>query len=213
MDFLFSFLQNNSWSSGILPWMWRAKEHFQWICLPWRLNKIKKVAGWSSQNCGWNVWEPQIQNGRRRPVIERYLLNGLWIIVIKIWRVRIQKQIYQFFINLRYLLIKLLKNKENNKKICHIFHHNLKNIPCYVMSEVSLKRFYFGLFDVGLTLKTLKLAFIGFLIQTLHNGVRGFQGQWWVHFWCYCDILIYNCHSMQIQIGRRHWVYFSWFSL
>ena len=36
------------------------------------------------------------------------------------------------------------------------------------MSEVSLKRFYFALFDDGLTLKTLKLAFIGFLIQTLH---------------------------------------------
>ena len=52
--------------------------------------------------------------------------------------------------------------KENNKKICHIFHHNFKNIPCYVMSEVSLKMFYFALFDDGLTLKTLKLAFIGF---------------------------------------------------
>ena len=35
------------------------------------------------------------------------------------------------------------------------------------MSEVSLKRFYFTLIYDGLTLKTLKLAFIGFLIQTL----------------------------------------------
>ena len=57
------------------------------------------------------------------------------------------------FINLRYLRLKLLKNKENN---------NFKHIHCYVMSEVSLKRFYFALFDDGLTLKTLKLAFIGF---------------------------------------------------
>ena len=73
------------------------------------------------------------------------------------------------FINLRYLRLKLLKNKENNKKICHIFHHNFKNIPCYVRSEVSLKRFYFALFDDGLTLKTLTLPFIRFLIQTLHN--------------------------------------------
>ena len=41
------------------------------------------------------------------------------------------------------------------------------------MSEVSLKRFYFALFDDGLTLKTLKLAFIGFLIQTLqiHSSI------------------------------------------
>ena len=66
------------------------------------------------------------------------------------------------FINLRYLRLKLLKHKENNKKVCHISHHNFKNIPCYVMSEVSLKRFYFPLFDDGLTFKTLKLAFIGF---------------------------------------------------
>ena len=32
------------------------------------------------------------------------------------------------------------------------------------MSEVSLKRFYFALFDDGLTLKTFKLAFIGFCL-------------------------------------------------
>ena len=66
------------------------------------------------------------------------------------------------FINLRYFALKLLKNKENNKKICHTYHHNFKNIHCYVISEVSLKRFYFVLFDDGLTLKTLKLAFISF---------------------------------------------------
>ena len=71
------------------------------------------------------------------------------------------------FINLRYLRLKLLKNIEYNKKICHIFYHNFKNIPCYVMSEVSLKRFYVLYFMMDL-LKTLKLAFIGFCIQTLH---------------------------------------------
>ena len=59
-----------------------------------------------------------------------------------------------------------MKNNKNNKKICHIFHHNFKNIPFYVMSGVSLKIFYFALFDDGLTLKASKLAFIG--IQTLH---------------------------------------------
>ena len=79
------------------------------------------------------------------------------------------------FINLRYLRLKLLKNKENNKKICHIFHHNFKNINCYVMSEVSLKRFYFALFDDGLTLKTLKLAFIGFLKFKLFKCSSGTQ--------------------------------------
>ena len=43
-------------------------------------------------------------------------------------------------------------------------YFSFNNSPCYVMSEVSLKRFYFALFD-GLTLKTLKLAFICFCIQ------------------------------------------------
>ena len=42
------------------------------------------------------------------------------------------------FINLRYLQLKLLKNKENNKKICDSFHH------------VKIKSFIFA-FDDGLT--------------------------------------------------------------
>ena len=71
-------------------------------------------------------------------------------------------------INLRYLRLKMLKNKQNNNKIYDIFYHNFKNIPCYVTSEVSLKRFYFALSDDGLTFKTLKLAYISFCIQTLH---------------------------------------------
>ena len=55
-------------------------------------------------------------------------------------------------INLRYWQLKLLKDKgsRDNKNICDIFHHNFKNIPCYVTSKVLLKRFYFTLFDDGL---------------------------------------------------------------
>ena len=73
------------------------------------------------------------------------------------------------FINLRYLRLKLLKNKENNKKICHIFHHNFKNIPCYVMSGVSLKRFYVALSDDGLTLKTFEIGVDRFLNSNSSN--------------------------------------------
>ena len=71
------------------------------------------------------------------------------------------------FINLRYLRLNLLKNKENDKKIFLFFHHNSTNIPCYVMNKVSLKILYFALlnFDDGLTSKTLKLVLIGFCIQ------------------------------------------------
>ena len=101
------------------------------------------------------------------------------------------------FINLRYLRLKLLKNKENNKKICHIFHHNFKSIRCYVMSEVSLKRFYFALFDDGLTLKTLKLAFINFLIQTLHIYLQLF-------FLFYSFLLYVLCH---IREGLELYMY------
>ena len=52
-----------------------------------------------------------------------------------------KKSDISFFINLRYLRLTLLKNKDNYNKICHIYHHNFQNIPCYVMNEVSLKRF------------------------------------------------------------------------
>ena len=121
----------------------------------WRGNRIAQF------NCGWGVRLPndtlscnlQVLN-QHECVVHMKSLNS--------------KTDISICINLRYLRLQLLKNKENNKKICHIFHHNFKNIPCYVMSEVSLKRCYFALFDDGLTLKTLKLAFIGFLIQTLH---------------------------------------------
>ena len=89
--------------------------------------------------------------------------NEVYVLPLKSFNAKTDINFYQFEI----LWIKPLKNKENNKEICQIFH-NFKNIPCYVMSEVSLERFYFALFDNGLTFKTLKLAFICFCIQTLH---------------------------------------------
>ena len=54
---------------------------------------------------------------------------------------------------------KLLKYKENNKKICNTFDHNFKSIPLYtcIMRKVSLERYYFVLYDEALTLKTLTL--------------------------------------------------------
>ena len=86
-----------------------------------------------------------------------------------------EKTNISIFINLRYLRLKLLKNKENNKKICHIFHHNFKNIPCYVMSEVSLKRFYFALFDDGLTLKNFEIGIYRFLNSNSSNVNSAFN--------------------------------------
>ena len=55
----------------------------------------------------------------------------------------IAKRVNSILVNLRYLRFKLLKCKENNKKICHIFYHNFKNIPLYIMRKVSSETYYF----------------------------------------------------------------------
>ena len=46
------------------------------------------------------------------------------------------KNRYIHFDQFEIFAIKAAEKQRNNKKICHIFHHNFKNIPCYVMSEV-----------------------------------------------------------------------------
>ena len=80
------------------------------------------------------------------------------------------QKLISILINLRYmyLQLKLLKNKQNNKKICDIFHHNFKNILCYVTSEGIVETVLSALFDNGLTLKTLELVYSDFCIQTLY---------------------------------------------
>ena len=84
----------------------------------------------------------------------------------------IAKRVISIFVNLRYLRFKLLKYKENNKKICNTFDHNFKNITLYtcIMSNVSLERCYFVLYDGALTLKMSKMALNAFFTcdKTLH---------------------------------------------
>ena len=71
------------------------------------------------------------------------------------------KNRYINFCQFEIYAIKAAENEENNKKICHIFHHNFTNIPCYVLSEVSLKKVlfcsvwwwtYFKNFEIGVYL-------------------------------------------------------------
>ena len=69
---------------------------------------------------------------------------------------------YNIFFQFEIFAIKDASLKNREEKKMSYFHHNFKNIPCYVMSEVSLKRCYVALFDDGLTLKTLEMAFICF---------------------------------------------------
>ena len=49
------------------------------------------------------------------------------------------------FVKLRYLRLQIKKNKDNNKNFCVTFDHNFKNIPLYVMSNISFERYYFVL--------------------------------------------------------------------
>ena len=46
----------------------------------------------------------------------------------------IAKWVISIFVNMRYLRMKLLKYKENNKKICGTFDQNFKYIPLYIIS-------------------------------------------------------------------------------
>ena len=77
----------------------------------------------------------------------------------------IAKRVNIILVNLRYLRFKLLKYKENNKKMCNTFDHNFKNIPLYIMRKVSLERYYFVLYNGALTLKISKMARNPFAIK------------------------------------------------
>ena len=79
----------------------------------------------------------------------------------------IAKRVISILVNLRYLRFKLLKCKENNKKICNTFD-NVKNIPLYIMRKVSIERYYFFLYDGALTLIMSKMALNPFCDETLH---------------------------------------------
>ena len=75
----------------------------------------------------------------------------------------IAERLNSILVNLRYLRFKLLKYKENNKKICNTFDHNFQNIPLYIMRKVSLERY-----DCALTSKMSKVALGSFCDGTLH---------------------------------------------
>ena len=59
----------------------------------------------------------------------------------------IAKRVKSILVNFRYLRFKLLKYKENNKKMCDTFGDNFKYIP------YCLERHYFVVYDSALTLK------------------------------------------------------------
>ena len=82
----------------------------------------------------------------------------------------IAKRVISNLVNLVNLRFKLLKYKENNKKIYNSSDHNFKNIPLYIMSNASfIEMYYFVLYDGALTFKMLKMALNAFCDKTLHK--------------------------------------------
>ena len=55
----------------------------------------------------------------------------------------IAKRVNSILVNLRYLRFKLLKYKENNKKMCNTFDHDFKNIPLYNNEKDIIRRVLF----------------------------------------------------------------------
>ena len=120
----------------------------------------------------------------------------------------IAKRIISILVNLRYLRFKLLKYKENNKKICNTFDHNFKNIPLYIMSNVSLERYYFVLYDGALTLKMSKMALNTFCDKTLHmyidiNPVRTRHLQMSIFMFGVCGKCVLWQTQMPSSMGKK----------
>ena len=92
------------------------------------------------------------------------------------WQMKsfIAKRVISILVNLRF---KLLKYKENNTNFFNTFDHNFKNIPLYIMSNVSIERYYFVLYDGALTLKMSKMALNAFCDKTLQ--IQKFQCLLW----------------------------------
>ena len=86
-----------------------------------------------------------------------------------IWRVSSQNALYPFW---SIWDLSCWNIKKNNKKICNTFDHNFKNIPLYIMSNVSLERYYFVLYFGALTLKMSKMALNAFCDKTLHLSIQ-----------------------------------------
>ena len=122
------------------------------VCMP----EVKTID--SAANCQWESKELGCRAFRR--------------IKLKSF---IATRLNSILVNLRYLRFKLLKYKENNKKICNTFNHNFKNIPLYIMRKVSLERYYFVLYDCALTSKMSKMVLKSFCDKTLQlfSGKEG----------------------------------------
>ena len=75
-------------------------------------------------------------------------LTKMWVCAISPYERRymqsfIAKRVNSILVNLRYFRFKLLKYKENNKKICNTFDQNFKNIPLYNNEKGIIRKVLF----------------------------------------------------------------------
>ena len=80
----------------------------------------------------------------------------------------IAKRLNSILVNLRYLRFKLLKYKENNKKICNTFDHNFKKIPFIYNEKGIIRKVLFCIIRLCPYFKNFKNGAKSFCDKTLH---------------------------------------------
>ena len=119
--------------------------------------------------CEYNIWHARAKNK---------------------WRVSSQNALYPFLSIWDIWDLSCWNIKKIIRKFVILLMHNFKNIPLYIMSNVSLERYYFVLYDGALTLKMAKMALNAFCDKTLqvnntHQTLVPWRGSsdWYIPIW------------------------------
>ena len=105
------------------------------------------------------IWSRECKNSLKSAQRNTHAYEYIKLFVWMNMKSFIAKPVNSILVNLRF---KMLKYKENNKKICNTFDHDFKNIPLYIMRKASLERYYFVLYDGALTSKMSKMVLNAF---------------------------------------------------
>ena len=123
-----------------------------------------------------------------------------------IWRVSSQNALYPFWSIWDIWDLSCWNIKKIIRK-CNTFDHNFRNIPLYIMSNVSLERYYFVLYDGVLTLKMSKMALNAFCDKTLHMQTLAVFCK--LRTACFCSTTFHIAH----YIAKLHFGMFTSASL
>ena len=113
------------------------------------------------------IWKPGVTPVQRINIHSRFTSQVLSTTGVSM-KSFIAKRVNSILVNLRYLRFKLLKYKENNKKICNTFDHDFKNIPLYIYKDKGIiRKVLFCIIQCALILKMSKMALNPFCDKTL----------------------------------------------